>query len=97
MTCPSTTKGGNGAQSCSMKKLSNCSIYGTRYERLEAMSNFCGALGGELTNECPTADVVGMCLTPADVVNFYYSSGDKPYTKETAEAKCVEKGWIPLP
>ncbi len=82
---------------CSMMKLSTCSIYGARYERLEAITNFCGALGGELTNDCPTADVAGKCLTPANVVNFYYSTGPKAYTKESAEAKCNEKGWIPLP
>ena len=86
-----------GKQACTMKKLSSCSLYGAKYERLDAISKFCGALGGELTPSCDKTGVVGTCLTPANVLTYYYSTGDKAYTKESAVAKCSEKGWIPLP
>ena len=82
---------------CLMPKLSLCSAYGEKYERLSAVSQFCNALGGEKAASCPETSRVARCMTPANVMTSYYSSGEKPYTKESAEEKCNEKQWMVLP
>ncbi len=82
---------------CLMPKLSMCSAYGERYERLASVSQFCASLGGEKAGSCPDAGRVARCITPANVITSYYSSGEKPYTKESGEAKCNEKKWTILP
>jgi len=82
---------------CLMPKLSLCSAYGEKYERLASVPQFCAALGGEKASACPEESRVTRCLTPANVISSYYSSGEKPYTKESASEKCLEKSWIVLP
>lgn len=82
---------------CLMPKLSICSVYGDKYERIASVTQFCAALGGERAGSCPDQGRVARCITPANVITSYYSSGEKPYTKETAEAKCNEKNWPVLP
>jgi len=82
---------------CLMPKLSLCSTYGEKYERLASVPQFCAALGGEKAAACPEESRVARCITPANVISSYYSSGEKPYTKESANEKCLEKSWIVLP
>lgn len=82
---------------CLMPKLSMCSVYGSKYERLGSVNGFCAALGGEQAASCPKDGQVARCITPANVITSYYSTGQKPYTKETAEQKCNEKNWMVLP
>jgi hypothetical protein len=82
---------------CLMPKLSLCSAYGEKYERLSAVQQFCNSLGGEKAASCPETSRVARCMTPANVMTSYYSSGEKPYTKESAEQKCNDKQWMVLP
>ncbi len=82
---------------CLMPKLSMCSVYGSKYERLSSVTGFCSALGGEQAASCPKESQVARCITPANVITSYYSTGQKPYTKESAEQKCNEKEWMVLP
>jgi hypothetical protein len=82
---------------CMLPKLSICSTYGSKYERLGSVKQFCSALGGEEVASCPEEGKVVRCMTPANVITAYYSVGAKPYTKETGEAKCLEKNWMVLP
>ncbi len=84
---------------CRMPKLGSCSAYGKKYNKLDAVTSFCGKLGGEISAHCPSANMVARCKTPADVVTHYYGVGEKKFTREEAEAKCAEKGWevLPLP
>lgn len=78
---------------CNMPKLGTCSSYGSKYPRIEAMEGICGRLGGNIVPACPTDGLVARCLTGADVLTHYYAGGDKPHTKEDAEAKCTERKW----
>jgi hypothetical protein len=78
---------------CNMPKVSTCSAYGSKYPRLESVKNFCTQLGGEITSSCPTENLVARCLTQGDVISHLYSVGEKPHTKESAEAKCTERKW----
>ena len=43
-----------------------------------------------MTNYCPTENLVARCYTAGDVLVHYYAVGEKPLTKEAAEAKCME-------
>ncbi len=82
---------------CLLPKLSMCSAYGEKYERLQAVQSFCAALGGEKSSSCLEEGRVAKCMSPANVLTSYYSTGEKPYTKESAEAKCLEKEWLIVP
>lgn len=75
---------------CNNIKLSQCSAYGSKFNRLDSVKSFCTQLGGEVTTYCPADNVVARCITDADVLVHYYSVGEKPVTKEVAEAKCAD-------
>ena len=63
------------------------------------LKGLCGMVEGDFKTDapCPRENLVGGCDDGLGTTNQYYSTGEMPFTAETAKADCAEDEgtWVP--